>query len=120
MTKITETNADQLNLFSTSNEEVKHDFEMVSNTVKTEDGADAEIKYLNHPEWCYQFFDDEPVVFAFSKNPNDGAKTPLQIVVQPIEGGGIFFRSKGMVFKIFARELSEASKIELEQQKPTQ
>lgn len=75
----------------------------------------VEKKYFNHPEWCYQFFDDEPVAFAYPQTSGEPAnKQALQIVLEPIESGGIFFSSKGMVFKIFPREISESSKVELQ------
>lgn len=68
-------------------------------------------KYLSHPEWCFQFFDTDPIPFAFSKN--EGTKDPLILEIKPIENDGITFQFKGMKFRIFAREISEQSKNEL-------
>lgn len=65
-------------------------------------------KYINRPEWCFQFFDNEPVPFAYSKE--DGTNTPLTLEVYPIESDGLQFSYKGMVFRIFAREMSEETK----------
>jgi hypothetical protein len=71
----------------------------------------GEVKYLNHPEWCFQFFDNEPVPFAFSKDATK--KDPLILEVQPVENEGLVFSYKGMTFRIFAREISEESKEQL-------
>lgn len=68
-------------------------------------------KYINRPEWCFQFFDNEPVPFAYSKE--DASKAPLTLEVPPMESEGIQFSYKGMVFRIFAREMSEEIKEEV-------
>lgn len=61
-------------------------------------------------EWCFQFFNNEPVVFAFS---NEGeVATPLQVQIEPVEGQGLNFQQNGMTFRIFPREISEETKIE--------
>ena len=119
MTQPNDISPNQLDLFATdptkqlSNTELNVSFDPSSGV--TNPNVTEEKQFFNHPEWCYQFFDDEPVVFAFSKESGEpGNKTPLQIVLDPVKNGGIFFKSKGMTFKIFARELSEASRLELE------
>ena len=48
-------------------------------------------------EYCYQFDDEEPVVFA---NGHD----TLTMTIQPTTGGNISFQHNGRRFKIFARE----------------
>ena len=61
-------------------------------------------------EWCFQFFNNEPVVFAFS---NEGeTATPLQMKIEPVEGQGLNFQQDGMIFKIFPRPISEETKLE--------
>lgn len=71
----------------------------------------SEPNYINHPEWCFQFFDNEPVPFAYAKM--EGIRDPLVLEVKPIENEALIFQYKGMSFKIFARELSEEGKNEL-------
>lgn len=68
-------------------------------------------KYINRAEWCFQFFDGDVVPFAYSKE--DGDTSPLLIELHPVEGEIISFNYKGMVFKIYAREMSEESKQKL-------
>ena len=75
------------------------------------DTLKQEPKYLNRAEWCFQFFDNEPVPFAYSKE--DGSKDPLYLELHPVEADAISFSYKGMVFKIFSREMSEESKQKL-------
>jgi hypothetical protein len=50
-------------------------------------------------EFCFQFNDDEPVVFA--NGPND-----LHITITPTLNGNMTFNDNGNVFKIFAREMN--------------
>jgi hypothetical protein len=61
-------------------------------------------------EWCFQFFNNEPVVFAFSNEGETAA--PLQMKIEPTEGQGLNFQQNGMVFKIFPRPISEETKLE--------
>lgn len=66
-------------------------------------------------EWCFQFFNNEPVVFAFS---NEGEKAvPLTLTVQSTEGDGLTFQQNGMIFKVFPRHISEETKLERTKQK---
>jgi hypothetical protein len=91
-------------------------FEAINSGVTSQAPKDesADKKYLKHAEWCYQFFDNEPVVFAYYKEPSDNNnKMPLQIVLEPVEGQGLTFSNKGMSFRLFAREISEATLAEL-------
>ena len=48
-------------------------------------------------EFCFQFNDNDPIVFA--NGPND-----LHINISPTPNGNITFNDNGNVFKIFARE----------------
>lgn len=52
---------------------------------------------FNNVEFCFQFGDEEPVVFG--SGPND-----LHINISPTPNGNITFNDNGRVFKIFARE----------------
>lgn len=64
--------------------------------------------YIKQAEWCFQFFDNEPVPFAFSKTAD--SKKPLVLEIHPIEGEGMEFSYKGMTFKIFGREMDDKTK----------
>lgn len=48
-------------------------------------------------EFCFQFDDEEPQVFAVGNNR-------LTIEIPPNDNGSIIFNKNGRVFKIFARE----------------
>jgi hypothetical protein len=70
----------------------------------------SEANPIVDAEWCFQFFNNEPVVFAFS---NEGEiASSLQMKIEPIEGQGLNFQQNGMVFKIFPRPISEETKLE--------
>jgi hypothetical protein len=61
-------------------------------------------------EWCFQFFNNEPIVFAFS---NEGEiASPFQLQIEALKGEGLNFQQNGMSFRIFPREISEETKIE--------
>lgn len=51
-------------------------------------------------EFCFQFGDDEPVVFA--TGPND-----CNIRLSPQSNANITFNNNDKVFKLFAREIQE-------------
>ncbi len=61
-------------------------------------------------EWCFQFFNNEPIVFAYS-NEGEEADT-LTLSVKPVEGEGLTFQQNGMVFRVFPRPISEETKLE--------
>ena len=68
----------------------------------------AEAQPIEDVEWCFQFFNNEPIVFAFS---NEGeVPAPLVLQLQPTEGEGLNFQQNGMTFKVFPREISEETK----------
>ena len=48
-------------------------------------------------EFCFQFGDEEPVVFA--TGPNE-----CNIRINPTRDGSMIFNNNGKVFKLFARE----------------
>ena len=67
-----------------------------------------ESQPLKDAEWCFQFFNNEPIVFAWS---NEGEKpAPLTLQLEPNDGEGLNFQQNGMIFKIFPREISEETK----------
>jgi len=59
-------------------------------------------------EWCFQFFDNEPIVFAWSTEGDEA--TPLVINIESVEGQGISFNQNGMSFRVFPRPISEETK----------
>ena len=72
-----------------------------------------EAKLIEDSEWCFQFFNNEPVVFAYQQDENTTA-TPLTLQIKPEEGESLNFRQNGMQFRIFPRPISEATKLERE------
>ena len=66
-------------------------------------------------EWCFQFFNNEPIVFAWGDANSE--PSPLTLRIQPIEGQGLNFQQNGMQFTIFPRPISEESKLEREKSK---
>jgi len=72
----------------------------------------TEAQPIKDVEWCFQFFNNEAIVFAWS-NENE-KPTPLVIELKPIENEGLNFQQNGMTFRIFPREISEETKKERE------
>jgi hypothetical protein len=90
--------AEQLELFPQEKLESQGSIELPAKTI------------IEDAEWCFQFFNNEPVVFAFS---GDGQiASPLQLQIDPIESDGLNFQQNGMTFRIFPRPISEETKIE--------
>lgn len=92
--------------------------EEVQNTEKTLEPV-GEItltgpKEFQQAEWCFQFFDNEPVVFAWSQSETEPGTLVLE--VKPTENSGLTFVKDGMEFKLFARELTEVGKQMREEQ----
>ena len=75
----------------------------------------AEPKEIKQAEWCFQFFDNEPVVFGWTKD--EEKSTNLVIELRPVLDDTLTFAQNGMSFKIFPREMTEESKQLREQQK---
>lgn len=68
----------------------------------------AQSKIIEDAEWCFQFFNNDPIVFAWN---NEGAEpSPLVLQIQPNENDKLIFRQNGMEFSIFSRPISEESK----------
>ena len=72
-------------------------------------------KEIEQAEWCFQFFDNEPVVFAYAKSETESSN--LVIELRPVVDDTLTFAQNGMSFKIFPREMTEESKQLREQQK---
>ena len=61
-------------------------------------------------EWCFQFDEDEPQVFAWTDDDLNKSEDPKVIfTITNVENSYITFQNgkTGKVFKLFARELSE-------------
>jgi hypothetical protein len=71
-----------------------------------------EAQPIKDAEWCFQFFNNEPIVFAWSNEGEEPA--PLVLQLQPKDGEGLNFQQNGMSFRIFPREISEETKKERE------
>lgn len=66
-------------------------------------------KVIEDVEWCFQFFNNQPEVFAFSNEGEPAGN--LSIELKPLEGEGLSFNHNGMAFRIFPRPISEETKI---------
>lgn len=66
-------------------------------------------------EWCFQFFDNEPVVFAWAEDQNESGD--LILTINPTDSSAITFTDKGMSFKLFARPMTEETKALREQRR---
>lgn len=81
--------------------------------LQQQDGGSIQLPESNpilDAEWCFQFFDNEPVVFAYSNEGEEAAVLNLQI--KPTEGEGLTFKQNGMLFRVFPRHISEETKLE--------
>lgn len=65
-------------------------------------------KPIEDAEWCFQFFNNEPIVFAWAKE--GVAPSPLVLQIEPNQNDRLTFRQNGMEFSIFPRPISEESK----------
>ena len=80
--------------------------------VKSPDVTLSQKKYEDC-EWCFQFDEDEPQVFAWTDDESDKSEDPKVIfTITNVENSYITFQNSktGKLFKLFARELSEAGK----------
>ena len=69
-----------------------------------------EAQPIADAEWCFQFFNNEPVVFGYQNE--GGASLPLTLQILAKEGESLNFKQNGMEFKIFPRPISEETKLE--------
>ena len=77
-----------------------------------------EAQPIQDAEWCFQFFNNEPIVFAWSNEGEEPA--PLVLQLQPVEDEGLNFQQNGMTFRIFPREISEETKQQRQEQNASQ
>lgn len=81
-----------------------NDYWETTNTFSLGDSSPARVLYIQpqrfeNVEFCFQFNDNEPVVFA---NTSGNSCT---IHIEPTSGGNMIFNDgNGNVFKLFARE----------------
>lgn len=73
-----------------------------------------EAQPITDAEWCFQFFNNEPIVFAWSNESEEPA--PLTLQLEPNEGEGLNFQQSGMTFRIFPRPISEETKKQRQEQ----
>jgi len=77
-----------------------------------------EAQPIKDAEWCFQFFNNEPIVFAWS---NEGEEpSPLTLQLEPNQGEGLNFQQNGMTFRVFPREISEETKQQRAEQNANQ
>ena len=69
-----------------------------------------EAQPIQDAEWCFQFFNNEPTVFAWQELGVEPA--PLVLQINPVEGEGLNFQQSGMAFRIFPREISKETKLQ--------
>lgn len=91
---------------------MKKQLELFQETEKaTTDIVDNPIEVkIEDAEWCFQFFNNEPIVFAWSDTNAEAA--PLTLQINPIEGEGLTFQQNGMVFRVFPRPISEETQLQ--------
>lgn len=77
-----------------------------------------EAQPIQDAEWCFQFFNNEPIVFAWSNEGEEPA--PLVLQLQPVDSEGLNFQQNGMTFRVFPREISEETKLERKKQNASQ
>ena len=71
-------------------------------------------------EWCFQFDEDEPQVFAWTDDDLNKSEYPKVIfTITNVENSYITFQNgtTGKLFRLFARELSEEGKALRQKQK---
>jgi len=64
-------------------------------------------KRLEECEWCFQFDEDEPKVFAWTNEDMENEEPTVTFTIGNTEGAYVSFTKDGKKFKLFARELSE-------------
>ena len=77
-----------------------------------------QLPTIQDAEWCFQFFNNEPIVFAWSNEGEEPA--PLVLQLQPVEDEGLNFQQNGMTFRIFPRPISEETKQQRQEQNESQ
>ena len=91
----------------TKKEEVK--IEEQSEQLQPTGNITLSQKKYEECEWCFQFDEDEPQIFAWTDNESDKNEDPKVIfTITNVENSYITFQNgkTGKVFKLFARELT--------------
>ena len=91
----------------TKKEEVT--IEVQSEQLQPTDNIALSQKKYEECEWCFQFDEDEPQIFAWTDNESDKNEDPKVIfTITNLENSYITFQNgkTGKVFKLFARELT--------------
>jgi hypothetical protein len=70
----------------------------------------SEPKKMEQCEWCFQFDDDEPKVFAWTNEDMEDEEPTVNFTIGNTEGAYVSFTKDGKRFKLFARELSDEGK----------
>ena len=69
----------------------------------------AGTKFIDICEWCFQFDEDEPQIFAWTDDDLNKSEDPKVIfTITNVENSYITFQNgkTGKIFKLFARELT--------------
>ena len=66
-----------------------------------------EPERLKECEWCFQFDNDEPKVFAWTNDDDDDESPTVTFTIGNTKEAYISFTKDDKTFKLFARELSD-------------
>jgi hypothetical protein len=64
-------------------------------------------KRLEQCEWCFQFDEDKPKVFAWTSEDMKDEEPTVTFTIGNTEGAYVSFTKDGKTFKLFARPLTE-------------
>ena len=81
--------------------------------IPTTDVPLIEQKIIEDCEWCFQFDEDEPQIFAWTDSNLPSDENPKVVFsITNLENSYITFQNSktGKLFKLFARELTEEGK----------
>ena len=70
---------------------------------------------LKDCEWCFQFEEDEPQIFAWTNDGDLDENPTVTFTITNSEDSYITFSKNGKVFKLFARPLSDEGRAMREQ-----
>ena len=71
-------------------------------------------------EWCFQFDDGEPQVFAAANEKIDGQEPAIKLVLSNTEEAKVTFTQDGKTFTIFCRTLTELGQELINKNNPPQ
>jgi hypothetical protein len=95
----------------TSNKNVQNDVVDTTNEVLEPIGTiGINQKRLEQCEWCFQFDDDEPKVFAWTSEDMTDEEPTVTFTIGNTEGAYVSFSKDGKTFKLFAREITDTGK----------